>query len=441
MIIKKLIYSMMVVAVVILPMAPSRVLAAVNDVTATDQTAVVYLSDTTGNYTIDSNLSVESFVVNTGSVVVTMPTGADIKLYSGDRHTLTFSGTESCGTEFTCGSDRSFAEVRCNVATTQVVTILASATVCQVPTGGGPQPVFPVAPVSSSASPTASPVATPVVTPPAATPATTAITPLTVVVPSVPVVSTPVLSVPSPSVVESDPGSPIQFSNVVSSSFQPGEALKFRYQYENTNETTTRVKIVRQLLNSKGKVVKQSTGSATLKPGSVYVRSISEAVGKNLSAGEYVVKVKTLDAKTNKVLDENSFTIEIEKQKKKMFVLGEVSVSDSALTFDQQKLAKVKSNVFLPVNFSLSYSYTNNTDVKQNIRMAREVMNENGTVVSSAKAGSWTMKPGEKDSLNTKQSLAGNLSAGNYTIRIRAYDKKTGELFAENSLGFSIELK
>lgn len=206
-------------------------------------------------------------------------------------------------------------------------------------------------------------------------------------------------------------------------------------------EATAKVKFVRQLVNSKGKVVKQSTGSATLKPGSAYVKSISEAINKKLSPGEYIVKVKTLDAKTNKVLDENSFKITVEKLKKKMFILGEVSISDSAITFDQQKLAKVKSNVVLPANFSLTYGYVNNTDDNQIIRMTREVIDENGSVVSPAKAGNWTMKPGEKDSLAIKQPLVRNLSAGNYNIRIRAYDKKTGVILAENSLGFSVELK
>ena len=367
-----------------------------------------------------------------------MPTGADIKLYSADRHNLTFSGTESCGTEFTCGSDQSLAEVRCNVASTQTITITASATICEVPTSGGPQPVFPVASASAGTS-SATPVASPAATPPTVTPVTPIVIPPVVVAPLEPRVLPPTLS-PS-EVVESIPGSPIRFSNITSPTFQPGEKLKFRYEYENTNETTVRVKIVRQLLNSKGKIMKQSTGSTTLKSGAVFVRDVSEVVDNRLAPGEYVVSVKMLDVKTNKVIDENSFEIVVEKLKKKIFVLGVVSELDSALAFDQQKLAKVKTNVVLPANFSLTYSYTNNTDVKQNVRMMRDVINKNGQVVFATKAGNWTMNAGEKDSLTIKQPVAGNLSAGNYTLRVRAYDKKTGELLVENSLGFSIELK
>lgn len=71
--------------------------------------------------------------------------------------------------------------------------------------------------------------------------------------------------------------------------------------------------------------------------------------------------------------------------------------------------------------------------------MVRELVNSAGKVISTAK-GKWVMAVGEKDSANFTQSI-GKLAAGDYTIRIRAYDFKSNELLAENSVGFTVELK
>ena len=74
------------------------------------------------------------------------------------------------------------------------------------------------------------------------------------------------------------------------------------------------------------------------------------------------------------------------------------------------------------------------------IKMTRQLLDADGKVMQ-ARSGRWTMTPGEKDSLSVRQPVAANLSAGSYSISIVAYDWKTKELLAENSLDFSIELK
>ncbi|MBI5022879.1 MAG: carboxypeptidase regulatory-like domain-containing protein [Candidatus Magasanikbacteria bacterium] len=238
----------------------------------------------------------------------------------------------------------------------------------------------------------------------------------------------------------STPSSKVAITDVVASSYQPGDILKFSYEYQNDSAKAVSIKIVRQLLNSKGKVVSTASAVKTIKTGKSFQADISEAVNKKLTAGEYIVKVKILNAKTGKLIDENSFNIQVEKLKKKMFIMGGVSNSASDIAFDETILAKIKSNVPVPTMVNFHYSYTNNTEAKQVVKMVRQLLGADGKIMQTG-SGKWTMKAGENDSLNVKQPVAVNLSAGNYSIRIVAYDWKTKELLTENSLFFSIELK
>ena len=200
-----------------------------------------------------------------------------------------------------------------------------------------------------------------------------------------------------------------------------------------------RVKVVRQLVNEAGKVIKTATVSKTIPAAGLYKIDVKEAVAKNLPPGEYTVKVKILNTR-GKVLEENGFVITVEKLKKKTFVLGEVQSTDSPIIFDAAILARVKSNVVVPTILKLKYSYTNVTDKKQTVRMVRELLDKNGKVKARG-FGKWVMKVNEKDSLNLNQPVASNLNVGNYTLRIRALDWKTKEVLAENGLSFAIELK
>ncbi len=249
---------------------------------------------------------------------------------------------------------------------------------------------------------------------------------------------TPAASVAA-SVAVASPASSLSISNVAVTSFQPGEPLKFIYRYKNEGKKLLVVKIYREILNDKGKVVKRTTGAVTMKAGAELKKDVSEAIDKKLPPGNYTIKVRILDSK-NKALADNSFDITVEKLKMKYFVLGEVAFQDSAVSFDAAVLSKVKSNVVLPANLKLKFSYENLTLAKQTVKMVRELLNQDGKVVSS-KAGKWVMKPGEKDSAAFTQAVAGNLSAGSYTIKITAKDYKSGETLAENSLTFIIELR
>lgn len=296
-------------------------------------------------------------------------------------------------------------------------------------------------------------VASPSATITPVTPSVTPAAPVTPTVPAVPLVEQPVAPVATPGVetlsavplAEVQPisisnlESKVAISNVPAVSFQPGAKLQYTYQYQNDAAKKVTVKVVRQLINSAGKVVKSTTASKTLKVGAVLKTNVSETVAKILVPGDYTVKVKVLDNK-NKVLDENSFPITVEKLKQKMFIMGEITSNFSDITFDEKMLAKVKSDAVLPVILKLKYSYTNSTEAKQTVKMTRQLLNSDGKVLD-VKIGRWVMKVGETDSAAFTQPVAGNLSVGNYVIRVAALDWKTKEVLAENSVGFSVELK
>ena len=224
----------------------------------------------------------------------------------------------------------------------------------------------------------------------------------------------------------------------ISASYQPGASLKFNYSYKNETGKVIKVKVTRQLLNSKGKVVKTASANKSLKKGEVFIRKVSEAIASNLPAGEYTVKIK-IAYLNNKLLAENSFKVSVEKLKKKYFTLGDASSADSNLSFDTASLKKVKSGVFLPANFKAKYVYTNTTNLKQIVKMERLLLNGDGKVLES-KSGKWTLKAGEKDDLTFTQALS-KLGAGDYKVVIKAKDNKTGVVLVENSLGFVVELK
>jgi outer membrane lipopolysaccharide assembly protein LptE/RlpB len=194
------------------------------------------------------------------------------------------------------------------------------------------------------------------------------------------------------------------------------------------------------LINSKNKIIKTASANKTLKVGGIFTSKVNEAIPRNLVAGEYAIKIKIFNAKTNKLLAENSFKIQAEKLKKKYFSLvGEMPV-DTDIAFDKTAWGKVKTNVLVPNSLKLKYSYTNNTDKKHTAKMVRELVDSNSKVLET-KTGKWVMKVGEKDSTTFTQAISTKLIAGEYAIRIRAYDWTSKELLAENSFGFKVELK
>jgi len=222
------------------------------------------------------------------------------------------------------------------------------------------------------------------------------------------------------------------------SSYQPGASLKFNYGYANETNKSVKIKIVRQLLNSKNRVVRSMTSYKVIKAGATFEGKVNESFAKSLSAGEYTEKISIYIG--NKKVDENSFQITVEKLKKKYFILGGELPTPTDIAFDEKTWNKIKSDKVLPVAFKLKYSYTNNATEKKTIRMLREIVDENGKVVNRG-YGKWIAGSGKTVFYSYSQNLSDKLSVGNYQLRLRAYDFTTQKLLAENSFGFTVELK
>lgn len=198
------------------------------------------------------------------------------------------------------------------------------------------------------------------------------------------------------------------------------------------------MKIVRQLVNSKGKVFKTASLNKTLKKGASFVGKINEALPKSLPVGEYTIKVKILDAK-KKVLEQNSFQVNVEKLKKKYVTVSADQNGDDDIRFNLN--AKVVDKEFsLPFKLKLKYSYINSTETKQTIKMVRELVDGNGKVLE-IKTGKWNMKAGQKDDLSFTQDVKTGLVVGEYQIRVTAYDWKTKDVLAQNSASFMVATK
>ena len=95
--------------------------------------------------------------------------------------------------------------------------------------------------------------------------------------------------------------------------YAPNSYVYYVYQYKNTTAKTQKIKIVRQVLDVKNKAVHTADGTRVINSGKSFKFNASSLLIKSLRDGIYTVKIKILDAKTNKVLDENGFNITVKK--------------------------------------------------------------------------------------------------------------------------------
>ncbi|MEK7680977.1 MAG: carboxypeptidase regulatory-like domain-containing protein [Patescibacteria group bacterium] len=246
-----------------------------------------------------------------------------------------------------------------------------------------------------------------------------------------------------PAIIEavvSNLASSVEITKVATASYQPGSTLKFVYQYQNETKSSLKVRIVRQLLDSKGKEVAKSTATRVLKPGKVFKASIKDVLSKKLQPGKYTERVRVYNVATNKLIDENSFKIMIEKLKVKKFILGRVLQPGANVDFVSSYLAAVKTIVGLPANFKMKYFYLNNNGKAHTVKMVRELVNGKGKVINSS-SGKLTMAVGERKDAIFTQPVPASLAVGNFLVRIRVYDWDTKELLGENGLEFKIEMR
>ena len=111
----------------------------------------------------------------------------------------------------------------------------------------------------------------------------------------------------------SNPDSNIIISLPKKLQYTSNSKINYTYQYTNSTDKTLKTKIVRQMLDVKNKVVNSISGARVINSGKVFKFNVSSLLIKTLKDGVYTIKIKVLDAKTGKVLDENGFNITVKK--------------------------------------------------------------------------------------------------------------------------------
>ncbi|MCX6779182.1 MAG: hypothetical protein NTU97_03045 [Candidatus Magasanikbacteria bacterium] len=252
----------------------------------------------------------------------------------------------------------------------------------------------------------------------------------------IPVIKTPVV-VETPLIVL-NPESKIVISNINSLSLQPATSLMFNYSYTNDTEQMRKVRLVRQVLNAKGTIIASTQAYRNIKAGDEVSIDVKQLIGRYWTPGEFIERVRVFDSQ-GKMIEENSFPFVVEKFKYKYLIKGELGF-DNSIVFDPTVWAKNKIEVRTPFQLRIRFSYTNQTEVKQDVRMLREIVDATGMIISTLR-GRWSMNPAETYGITVNQNIPTTLLPGEYAVRIRALDYKTGDLLAENSAGFTIELK
>ena len=208
-------------------------------------------------------------------------------------------------------------------------------------------------------------------------------------------------------------------------SYQPGAVVKYSYQYKNESVKKVTLKFVRQMLDSKGKVVFNTSANKTIKAGATFSSDIVQSLAKTIKPGEYTIRIQVIGVK-NKVLAENSFKIVTEKLKKKYLSMTS-EVVDTKIIFDIKNLSRYKSGTVLPINLQLKYNYLNNTAATQKIKIVRKLVDGSGKELE-VNTGKITVKAGKISTQTFIQKISDKMSEGSYAILIKMYDQKTGAL-------------
>ncbi len=116
---------------------------------------------------------------------------------------------------------------------------------------------------------------------------------------------------PPPAITTNNPESVVVITGL-KVDYKPGSAVKYSYSYKNESTKPSSIKIVRQVVDSNGKVVSQVTGTRILAKGQKMSFNATSALSKKLSNGTYTIVVKVLDTK-GVVLAENSFDLTVKK--------------------------------------------------------------------------------------------------------------------------------
>jgi len=97
-------------------------------------------------------------------------------------------------------------------------------------------------------------------------------------------------------------------------------------------------------------------------------------------------------------------------------------------------------NVTIGEAIKFSYAFTNATKKTANVVITRTVVNKAGKVIRTSRA-TGSVKAGKAWAKNVNEALLSTMKAGNYTIKVRITDAKTGKLIAENAKTLTVKAK
>lgn len=112
---------------------------------------------------------------------------------------------------------------------------------------------------------------------------------------------------------ESSLSSAVEFIQRINNPVRVGTTANFTYGYKNFSGRGQYIRIVREMLDSNGKVVARVSAVRNVAAGKDFVIYARQVLGRNLSEGAYSIRVRIVDVSTGKVLDENSFQFQVSR--------------------------------------------------------------------------------------------------------------------------------
>lgn len=224
-------------------------------------------------------------------------------------------------------------------------------------------------------------------------------------------------------------------SPVVISAIRKNMVVKFDYSYSNTGATPLKVKVVRQLLNSKGRVVKTVSAVKQVPVGKKFNVNVREPLGKNFPAGHYTVDIKIIDTSTGKTIGKNIFNV---VKKEKMLILREVAGKDPSIYFDKHSLTTIENGVVGFDSAKIKYGFFNKNKVPMILKIERSLIDAQKNKIIDKHWGKWVVGGNQGKTVEVDQRFGEALGSGFYLMRVRAYDWVSGTLVSEGSLKFEV---
>jgi uncharacterized protein affecting Mg2+/Co2+ transport len=217
-----------------------------------------------------------------------------------------------------------------------------------------------------------------------------------------------------------------------------GDDLYLTYRYVAAGPAQ-RYKIVREIINEQGGVVRRSVGYQYLRPGQNITSRVQEKETKNLSAGLYTYALTVYD-RGNSMIDTNGFKFRMvdslsDDEEQLLVPLSPLS----SIVFTKMPLSRIlKAGKYLTYTYSFTFTFTNTTNATERIMIRRQVVDERGKIVVIRGGGYRILKPGESFSYSPRELLPRGTKQGKYTVYVRVYNQKS-QLIDENSYYFRVE--